>query len=145
MEYKHTQFGTLIFVFVIAFEALLAYIYWYSGYLLIILYILLFILFMLVSFITLTVKIDQEFVRIRFGYGIFRTKYRLKDIASVRKVRNHWYYGWGIRYWFWPHMWIFNVSGLDAVEIKLKNGKIRRIGTDEPVKLEKALKAAIKN
>ncbi len=47
-----------------------------------------------------------------------------------------WYYGWGIRGWLWPKMWIYNVSGFDAVEIKLKNGKMYRIGTDEPKKLE---------
>jgi len=27
---------------------------------------------------------------------------------------------------------MYNVSGLDAVEIYMKNGKIYRIGTDEP-------------
>jgi hypothetical protein len=39
---------------------------------------------------------------------------------------------------------IFNVSGLDAVEIKMKNGKIYRIGTDEPKQLERAILQAIK-
>ena len=41
-------------------------------------------------------------------------------------------------------MCIYNVSGFDAVEIQLKNGKIYRIGTDEPKKLEQAI-LAIKN
>ncbi|MDY0387304.1 MAG: hypothetical protein RBT65_09290 [Methanolobus sp.] len=36
-------------------------------------------------------------------------------------------------------MWIFNDSGFDAVEIKTKNGKIYRIGTDEPKQLERAI------
>jgi hypothetical protein len=36
-------------------------------------------------------------------------------------------------------MWIYNVSGFDAVEITMKNGKIYRIGTDEPLKLEQAI------
>ena len=40
-------------------------------------------------------------------------------------------------------MWIFNVSGFDAVEIKMENGKIFRIGTDEPKKLEHAILQAI--
>jgi hypothetical protein len=52
-------------------------------------------------------------------------------------VKNHWYYGWGIR--FWPGMTIFNVSGFDAVEITMQNGRRYRIGTDEPAQLERVL------
>jgi hypothetical protein len=33
------------------------------------------------------------------------------------------------------------VSGLNAVELKLKSGEIRRIGTDDPLGLAAALKA----
>ena len=68
----------------------------------------------------------------------------LREIISVRAVKNHWYYGWGIRFWFWPRMVIFNVSGFDAVEIKMKNGKTYRIGTDEPKNLEHAIMQSIK-
>ena len=55
-------------------------------------------------------------------------------------MRNLWYYGWGIRYT--PHGWLFNVSGLDAVELELKNGRTWRVGTDEPVELLAAIQAA---
>ena len=98
------------------------------------------ILFILISFSTLTVFIDEQFLKISFGWGIFRKKFPISEIAAVKKVKNNWYYGWGIRLWFWPKMWIFNVSGFDAIEIKMKNGKIYRIGTDEPEKLESAIK-----
>ncbi len=101
------------------------------------------ILFILASFTTLSVSIDENYLRIKFGYGIFRKKLSTSDIASVAQVKNRWYYGWGIRLWFWPLMWIFNISGFDAVEIRMKNGKIYRIGTDEPEKLETAIKQAI--
>jgi len=40
-------------------------------------------------------------------------------------------------------MWIFNVSGFDAVELVMKNGKIYRIGTDMPKELEVAIKKGI--
>ena len=40
-------------------------------------------------------------------------------------------------------MWIFNVSGFGAVEIRMKNGKIYRIGTDEPKALESAINREI--
>ncbi|PIZ54468.1 hypothetical protein COY24_03695, partial [Candidatus Uhrbacteria bacterium CG_4_10_14_0_2_um_filter_41_21] len=55
---------------------------------------------------------------------------------SVKTVKNHWYYGWGIKIWFWPKMWIYSVSGFNAVEITMRNGKIYRIGTDVPKELE---------
>jgi hypothetical protein len=41
-------------------------------------------------------------------------------------------------------MWIFNVWGFDAVEIKMKNGKIYRIGTDDAKKLEEIILNTIK-
>ena len=97
------------------------------------------IVFILASFATLTVSIDENYLRIKFGYGIFRKSFLLNDITSTKVVKNHWYYGWGIRLWLWPSMCIYNISGFDAVEIILKNGKIYRIGTDEPEKLEQAI------
>ncbi len=100
-------------------------------------------LLILASFTTLSVSIDENYLRIKFGYGIFRKKFAVSEIASATRVKNHWYYGWGIRLWFWPRTWIFNVSGFDAVEIRMKNGKIYRIGTDEPDRLEAAIKQVI--
>jgi hypothetical protein len=102
------------------------------------------ILFILASFVSLQVIIDEKYLRIKFSYGIYQKKFSLNDIVSAKTVRNHWYYGWGIRVWFWPKMWIYNVSGFDAVEIKLKNGKTYRIGTDEPKKLEQTILYSIK-
>ena len=37
--------------------------------------------------------------------------------------------------------WLFNVSGLQAVEIFLRSGKKYRIGTDEPERLVEAIRA----
>jgi len=98
------------------------------------------ILFILASFSTLTVRIDGQFLKICFGWGIFRKKFQLSEIVAVKKVKNHWYYGWGVRFWFWPRMWIYNISGFDAIEITMKSGKVYRIGTNEPDKLESALR-----
>jgi hypothetical protein len=97
------------------------------------------ILFILVSFSTLTVIIDENYLKIKFGFGIFIKSFSIKEIVSATTVKNHWYYGWGIRGWLWPKMWIFNVSGFDAVEITMKNGKVYRIGTDEPEILKQAI------
>jgi len=78
----------------------------------------------------LTVEVDDALVRLRFGIGLVRKSFRLDEIASCRPVRNKWWWGWGIR--LIPGGWLYNVSGLDAVELELKNGKVFRIGTDEP-------------
>ncbi len=101
------------------------------------------VVLILASFGSLSVLIDEKYLRLKFGFGIFRKKFLASEIAEVAQVKNHWYYGWGIRLWFWPKMWIYNVSGFDAVEIRMKNGKIYRIGTDEPEKLESAIKRAV--
>ena len=150
--YKHTQIGYLMLVVTLAVLALFS---WAqvtaraeppsvdSGTNLLVTSIMALILFILASFTTLTASIDENCLRIKFGYGIFARKFPLKEIASVQSVKNHWYYGWGVRVWFWPYMWIYNVSGFDAVEIIMKNGKIYRIGTDTPGELEAAIKQAI--
>lgn len=150
-SYKHTQIGYLMIVVFLAVLALFAWMYitaraeppsYYSGTNFAITAIMASILLILGSFGALTVSIDEQRVVIRFGYGIFRKKFAISEIASVAQAKNHWYYGWGIRRWFWPRMWIFNVSGFDAVEVRMKNGKIYRIGTDEPAKLEVAIRQA---
>ena len=88
-------------------------------------------------FYSLTVEIKEDFVDIRFGIGLIKKKFKLADILSANTVMNKWYYGWGIR--MLENGWLYNVSGLDAVEIKLKSGKVYRIGTDEPEKLKTAI------
>jgi hypothetical protein len=144
MFYKHTQIGYLmIFVFLalaLYFGFILTVIGLYSPFVV----ILSLVLFLVASFVSLKVMIDGTHLRIKFGYGIFSKRFVLRDIISAKTVKNHWYYGWGIRYWPWSHMWIFNISGFDAVEIKMKNGKTYRIGTDEPEKLEHSIMQVIK-
>jgi len=153
-RYKHTQIGYLMIVITLV---VLVFFGWLqitaraeppsvdSGTNFAITAIMAFILFILASFSTLNVAIDEQFLKIRFGWGIFRKKFPLTEIITVTKVKNHWYYGWGIRLWFWPKMWIFNISGFDAVELAMKNGKIYRIGTDEPDALHEALLQSVRS
>ena len=150
-HYKHTQIGYLMFSIMLLVLVLFAWLQiaarseppsYDSGTNFAVTAIMALILFILASFSTLAVIIDEQFLKIRFGWGIFRKKFPLTEIAAVKKVKNHWYYGWGIRLWFWPKMWIFNISGFDALELTMRNGKIYRIGTDEPEKLDIAIKQA---
>ena len=106
--------------------------------------IMILVIIILSSFLSLTVSVDKTHVRIKFGYGLFKKSFPLDGMEKVRKVRNHWYYGWGIKGWWGPYMWIYSVSGLDAVEIITSVGNRFRIGTDEPKKLEIAISKALK-
>ncbi len=147
--YKHTQIGYLILGVTLITLVLFVSIYITalaeppsvdSGPNLLVSTIMTFIVFILASFSTLTVSIDEKYIRIKFGYGIFSKCFSMSDISSVKQVKNCWYYGWGIRLWPRPYMWIYNVSGFDAIELTMKNGKVYRIGTDDAIKLYMAIK-----
>jgi hypothetical protein len=94
----------------------------------------------LVLFATLTVVLWEDVLEIRFGLGVIRKKFHLKDVESCQVVKNPWYYGWGIR--LTPHGWLYRVSGPYSVEIRMKTSKKYRIGTDVPHELEEAIRRA---
>lgn len=94
----------------------------------------------LLLFHSLTVEVTDETVHVYFGVGLASFDFALRDIESVAAVRNPWYYGWGIR--ITPHGWLYNVSGRDAVELRLRSGSRVRIGTDEPHRLVAAIERA---
>lgn len=90
---------------------------------------------------SLTVEVDHERLRIRYGAGLIRKSWSVSDIVDASVVRNPWYTGWGIR--FLPSGVVYNVAGFDAVEVHLTSGKRFRIGTDEPAAFERALRARL--
>lgn len=89
----------------------------------------------------LTVTVSADEVRAAFGLGLPRRTIPLADITSAQPIRNRWYHGWGIR--LVPKGWMFNVWGLDAVELELTSGRRFRIGTDEPDTLAEAVTSAL--
>ena len=94
-----------------------------------------------ILFDSLTVRVSNDHVEIRFGIGMIRKQFNVDNIKRVSVVKNKWYYGWGIR--LTPHGWLYNVSGLDAVEILMHNGKQYRIGTDQPNELHNAINSVL--
>ena len=94
----------------------------------------------LLVFSSLTVEVDHEAIRLRFGVGLVRKRIALADVSSWRAVRNPWYAGWGIR--LGPGGVLWNVSGFDAVELVLGDGGRFRVGTDEPAALASAIAQA---
>jgi hypothetical protein len=91
-------------------------------------------------FASLTVEVDAREVRFHFGPGFWPKRFALDEVEAVEAVRNHPLYGWGIR--LTPHGWLYNVSGLGAVELRLRGGRRVRIGTDEPEELLRAIEVA---
>ena len=68
----------------------------------------------------------RDRVSCHFGRGIVHRSIALADLASVSLVRNSWLAGWGVR--LTPTGWMWNVSGLDAVELVFVDGRRFRIG-----------------
>ncbi len=93
-------------------------------------------------FDSLTVRITGSHLSVHFGPGIIRKIFELKEIEAAEIVRNEWWYGWGVR--LTPHGWMYNVSGLDAVQITLRDGRRFRIGTDQPLELHSAIQSAMR-
>ena len=85
----------------------------------------------------LTIVVEEQYLIARFGVGLFRKRIRFDAVRSYSLVRNPWYFGWGIRRI--PGGWLYNVSGLSAVEFRLLGGGVVRIGTDEPDRLQQSL------
>jgi hypothetical protein len=97
-----------------------------------------FTILLAVFFWGLAVEVNQDEVRLSFGIGLIKKTILRELVVDVEQVRNSWWYGWGIR--LTPHGWMWNISGLDAVELTYRNGKKFRIGTDEPEMLLGVLK-----
>lgn len=94
----------------------------------------------LLLFPTLTVVVQRDRIQCFFGLGLVRRQLPMRDIVEVSIARNHWLHGWGLR--LIPGGWLWNVSGFDAVELRLQGGKRFRIGTDQPEALYAAIERA---
>jgi hypothetical protein len=99
------------------------------------------LLLCLVLFSSLTTKVYPDRVTCHFGFGVIHRSIALADLASVAVVRNSWLSGWGIR--LTATGWLWNVSGLDAVELVFRDGHRFRIGSDEAPALCSALQSQL--
>ncbi len=141
MEYRHTQATTLGIVISVPLLAFYVFVLSLasvdSAVLIATALFAVVIESVVVLFSRLTVSIEAGSVESSFGWGWPRRSIEVRDIAAIRQVRNKWYHGWGIRKV--SGGWMYNVWGLDAIEIDLRTGKKFRIGTDEPTDLLAAL------
>jgi len=143
-EYKHTQFGVLMFVvffvtgIVIAFVSLSIFA---EGRLATAIIIISLYLLGLVLFYAFTIEISDGKLKFWFGIGGVGKSYALEKIQSVQEVENPWYYFWGVK--SIPGGWLFAIAPGSAVEVAFKNGKMIRLGTDQPNKLKQAIDDAM--
>ena len=135
--YRHTQFGTLTVSVLVAGVVILALVGCVVEWNPVAIGVFLILLVCVALFYSLTVEISDNHLEIRFGVGIIKKRLDIKDIEKAYPVRNRWYYGWGIR--LTPHGWLYNVSGLDAVEIVMSYGTRYGIGTDQPNELVRVI------
>lgn len=136
--YTHTQIGYVLLVALGTAAALVTALLLNTGWNLIGGLVVVILILAAALFCSLTVEVKDGTLECRFGPGLIRKRFRLSDIREARVVRNPWYYGWGIH--LTPHGWLFNVSGLRAVEITLIRGKQYQIGTDQPDELLNAIR-----
>jgi hypothetical protein len=90
-------------------------------------------------FYALTVIGTEETLQVKFGIGLVRKTFRLKDIQTVEPFRTSFWHGWGIHYS--PDGTVFNVSGYDAIRLTMSDRKRYIIGTDDRDRLMRYIEA----
>jgi len=90
---------------------------------------------------SLTVRIADDALQLRFGPGFPRKAVSLADIAAAEVTRTNFWEGWGVHRT--RRGWLYNVSGFDAVLVRRHDGKSFLVGTDEPRRLKAALERAL--
>jgi hypothetical protein len=140
--YKHTQMTGWAIIGPVGAAIIATFYFWFAQGYLVSLIIGLLLLIVLFLFISLNVVVDDQSIRLWFGLGLIRKRIPLSEVKSAQPVRNKWYYGWGIR--LIPGGLMYNVAGLDAVELVLANGRKFRIGTDEPQQLNAVIQQRLR-
>lgn len=146
-EYQHIQPGYLIMVIMFSVVSF-ALSFSYSEYpkvdqieISIVAIIGLFCLIVGIIFSSLSIKVKEDSLSWHFGFKFWHKQVKIDEITSCVVVKNSILSGFGIR--MMGSGWLYNVSGLLAVEVVLKSGKTIRLGTDEPEYLAQAIRAAL--
>ncbi len=85
----------------------------------------------------LAVEVDSSQISLNFGQGVFKKSFNLRDVVLAKATRTTPLQGWGI-HWIGSG-WLYNIYGLDAVELRMLDGKHVYIGTDDPENLTAAI------
>ena len=91
-------------------------------------------------FYKLTVELSDSTLKLTYGIGLIRIKFKIDELLQTNIIRTPWYYGLGIR--ITPKGMLYNIQGLKAIKIDYTSSGKRKsvmIGTPEPDQLKKAL------
>jgi len=96
----------------------------------------------LLTFYKLTITVDSTHVSFKLGIGLVSKSYKIADLSSCMPVTNSAIYGIGIR--LLPGGWLYNVSGLKAIELRFKHkASVIRIGTNKPDEISQFIQSLI--
>lgn len=148
MNYKKTQIGWLIigiflpilFIFYLAYEN-----QWGSNPIPLDSFKAIVLIFVIIValFYKLTIEIDGQVLKLSYGIGLIRIKFKIDQLEEVQVIKTPWYSGLGIR--FTSKGMLYNIHGLKAVRIiYISNGKSKSVmvGTAEPERLKEALEGS---
>lgn len=144
---KYTQLGTFSIVVMLSAIIFCTGLLFVTGFdeampAIILGFVILTFIICLLIFYKLTIIIDNTNLTFIMGIGLIRESYALSDIENCTPVRNSAMLGVGIR--MTPSGWLFNVSGLSAIELTFKNRKTKiRIGTDKPEEIAAVVREKI--
>ena len=145
MNYKESQTGWLligIFAVAILFHCLAYINQWGNNPMPIAIFLsmLALFIFILLLFYKLTLKIEDEGIKVIYGIGLIRITLRIDLLHHAEVIRTPWYYGLGIR--FTPKGMLYNIQSRRAVRLDYQSGKKRKtvmLGTTQPEQLKKFL------
>jgi hypothetical protein len=139
-QYKHTQIGHVIIwsLLIVAVVFAADANFGSSAYRTTLLLGCIVLLILVALFYKLTIRTNNESLCASFGIGIVSKRVPAAEIAACQPIRICWWYGWGIH--LTPYGWLYNVSGLHAVAITLRDGRKFALGTDDPQGLADAIR-----
>lgn len=94
------------------------------------------------TFYKITITVSQTQVSFKMGIGLFGKTYQMSDIRQCRPVSNSFIAGIGIK--MLPNGWLYNVSGIKAIELQFKSKySIVRIGTNKPEEISEYIQSIV--
>jgi hypothetical protein len=95
----------------------------------------------LALFSTLTVEVDADEIRVRFGIGFYRRTVPLGNVLRSDVVRTKLWWGVGLRWT--PAGWLYNIGGREAVRLELVQERPVMIGSDDAPRLKSVIDAQL--
>lgn len=96
----------------------------------------------LLLFSQMRTVVDSSNITISYGIGCIKKVILLNDIHTIKRVKNKWYEGAGIKYL--NGGMLYSISFTDSIELKFKNSdRFIRIGSRTPDLLEQVIRERI--